>query len=203
MVRTPKYPCGVCQKAVTNRGNNISCDVCMQWHHSSCIGMSDLIFDLYVAHKELSWSCLKCGLPNVGDSIFDSTISSTSSTDSEERPPKVKAKSLNILIINFQSIWGKKEAFAKVLFDSKTDIVLCTETHLDPALKDNEFLPKGYESFRNDRDDGWGGVMIIYKNNLICEEVYKSKTTELIAVKVETFRKPIILCAAYRPPETK
>ena len=84
-----------------------------------------------------------------------------------EIPHKTKAKSLNILTINFQSIWDKKEVFSNILHESNTDIVLCTETHLDPA--------KGYESYRNDRLDGWGGVMIIYKNSLTCNEIYKSK----------------------------
>ena len=44
--------------------------------------------------------------------------------------------------------------------------------------------------------------MIIYKNTLICDKVHKSKKTELIAVKVETYQKPVVLCAAYRPPRS-
>ena len=105
--------------------------------------------DLYVAHNDLVWSYHKSGMPNVNESIFNSTISSMSSTASEEEPRKAKAiKSLNILSINFQSIWGKKEIFTKMLYSSNTDIVLCTETHLNPSIKDCEFLPKGYESFQ-------------------------------------------------------
>ena len=118
---------------------------------------------------------------------------------------KAKAKLLNILSINLlinKSIWGEKEIFTKMLYSSNTDIVLCTETHLDPSIKDCEFLPKGYESFRRDCSDGWGGVIIIYKNTLICDEVYKSKKTELIAVKVETYQKPVVLYAAYSPPRS-
>ena len=104
----PKYPCGVCYKAVSNQRKSIACDVCMQWHHLSCTDMSDL----YVAHNDLVWSYHKSGMPNVDESIFNSTISSMSSTASEEEPRKAKAiKSLNILSINFQSIWGKKEIF--------------------------------------------------------------------------------------------
>ena len=131
--------------------------------------MSDFIYDLYVAHKDLAWSCYNCGLPNISNSIFNSTISSTTSSNPNgEEPQKFKAKSLNILTINFQSIWGKKETFSNILHKSNTDIVLCTETHLDPAIKDSEFIPEGYESYRSDRMDGWGGVMIIYKESLTC-----------------------------------
>ena len=89
-----------------------------------------------------------------------------------------------------------------MLYRSNTDTELCTVTHLDPSIKDCEFLPKGYESFRRDCSDGWGGVIIIYKNTLICDEVYKSKKTELIAVKVETYQKPVVLYAAYSPPRS-
>ena len=81
---------------------SIACYVCMQWHHLSHTNMSDFIFDLYVAHNDLVWSGHKCGMPNVNESLFNSTISSMSSTDSEEEPRKAKAKSLNILSINFQ-----------------------------------------------------------------------------------------------------
>ena len=116
----------------------------MQWNHLSCSDMSDFIFDLYVAHNDLAWSCHKCGMPNVNESIFNSNyISSMSSTASEEEPRKAKAKSLNILSINFQSIWGKKEIFTKLLYSSNTDIVLCTEIHLDPSIRTVNFFQRG------------------------------------------------------------
>ena len=83
-------------------------------------------------------------MPNVNESIFNSTISSMSSTASEEEPRKAKAiKSLNILSINFQSIWGKKEIFTKMLYSSNTDIVLCTEIHLDPSIRTVNFFQRG------------------------------------------------------------
>ena len=44
--------------------------------------------------------------------------------------------------------------------------------------------------------------MIIFKTTcLICDKIYTSQNTELIAVKIETHQKSVILCAAYHPPK--
>ena len=52
-------------------------------------------------------------------------------------------------------------------------------------------------------DDSKGGVIIISKKNLITEEVKKSKKCELIAIKVQTYKQPVIISACYRPPKSK
>ena len=39
--RTPKYPCGHCQKAVKWTTPGVMCDTCKVWYHSDCMGMSD------------------------------------------------------------------------------------------------------------------------------------------------------------------
>ena len=67
-------------------------------------------------------------------------VCTISSTASEEEPRKAKAKLPNILSINFRSIWGEKEIFTKMFYRSKTDTELCTETLLDPSIKDCELL---------------------------------------------------------------
>jgi hypothetical protein len=105
-----------------------------------------------------------------------------------------------MMVVNFQSIWGKKEQFEMLLIDSNTDVVIGTETHLDPSIGNSEFLPPGYSAFRRDRGDGWGGVIIIVKSSLIADQIYSSKDTECIAVKIESFQKPVVICAVYRPP---
>ena len=48
-----------------------------------------------------------------------------------------------------------------------------------------------------------GGVAIIHKNDLKVTKEYESKKTELIAAKVECQgRRPVIIAAAYRPPDS-
>ena len=82
------------------------------------------------------------------------------------------------------------------------NVIIGSET-LDPSIGDSEFLPPGYTCFRRDREDGWGGVIIITKISLIAEEIFKSKETECIAIKIETLDKPVIVVSAYRPPDSK
>ena len=107
------------------------------------------------------------------------------------------------MCINFQSIWGEKEQVEEALVENNVDIVIGSETHLDNSIKDAEFLPPTYKCYRRDRDDSKGGVIIIPKKNLITEEVKKSKKCELIAIKVQTHKQPVIISACYRPPKSK
>ena len=38
--RSPKFPCGICHKAVTSNQCGVACDTCTIWHHTTCIHMS-------------------------------------------------------------------------------------------------------------------------------------------------------------------
>ena len=82
--RSPKYPCGECNKAV-RWGKSIACDQCDVWYHKDCLQMTSLNFE---AQADLSWICCKCALPN-SSSLFDSFASQNSSLDSSvsPRPP--------------------------------------------------------------------------------------------------------------------
>ena len=55
-----------------------------------------------------------------------------------------KAKQLQIMTINFQSVWGKKEELELALVENNIDVVIVCETHLDPCIHDSEFLPLNY-----------------------------------------------------------
>ena len=81
------------------------------------------------------------------------------STPDTNMSPKKKADQLLLLIVNFQSILGKKEEIELMLLDNKIDIVL-SETHLKPHISDNEFLHPSYTCYRRDRDDGFGDAII-------------------------------------------
>ena len=112
-----------------------------------------------------------------------------------------KAKQLRIMTINFQSVWGKKGELELALVENNIDVVIGCETYLDPCIHDSEFLPLNYTCFQRDRKDGWGGVIIIIKNELIAEQITSSMLSEIVAVKITTHRQPIIIAACYRPPK--
>ena len=106
------------------------------------------------------------------------------------------------MIVNFQGIWSKKELFERCLLNSNADSVIGSETFLDPSIKNVEFLPPGFTAYHQDRDDGWGGVMIVTKSSPTTDIVFTSTHTECITIKVETLQKPVIVYSAYRPPKS-
>ena len=159
--------------------------------------MSNNMFNLYTTDHTLEWTCLKCGIPPIHNLLSDSLLSSSSETSVNDTP-KAKARMLCLMVVNLQGLWGKKELFTVTLSERNPDIVIVSETFLDPSIKDSEIKLQGYIAYRNDRKDGWVGVAIFAKSSLITYQVYKSDDTECVAIKVETFKKPIIVCSAHQ-----
>ncbi|XP_066934925.1 uncharacterized protein, partial [Clytia hemisphaerica] len=71
------------------------------------------------------------------------------------------------------------------------------------AITNNsEYLPSTYTATREDRDDGYGGVIIIRKKELKIEEI-RVQSSDIVAIKVITYEKPVLVCACYRSPSNK
>ena len=200
-----KYPCGECNKPVYY-GRSILCDNCNKWYHKSCIEMYTIVYDCYTENSKLEWECCNCAIKNISFSLFnhpvdsDHLLSSPICSSSPNITTK-KAKQLRIMTINFQSVWGKKEELELALVENNIDVVIGCKTYLDPCIHDSEFLPLNYTCFWRDRKDGWGGVIIIIKNELIAEQITSSMLSEIVAVKITTHRQPIIIAACCRPPK--
>ena len=62
-----------------------------------------------------------------------------------------KQRHLKVLVANFQGIFNKKDQLNDFLITENIDIVIGSESHLKPSIKDNEFLLQNCSSFRNDR----------------------------------------------------
>ena len=95
--------------------------------------------------------------------------------------------------------------FTNTLMDSASpDIVVGTETWLRPDVHDSEFLPPGYVvKARRDRQDGYGGVVIITKASIPCDVLHISKTSEIVAVSVKRgTHPPLNIAGLYRPPSS-
>ena len=52
-----------------------------------------------------------------------------------------------------------------------------------------------------DGTDEWGGVLLIAKNKFICEQISISEGPELVAIKIQTYKHPLIVVACYCPPK--
>ena len=94
----------------------------------------------------------------------------------------------------FPEYFGKK-GLEFALVESNIDVVIGCETHLDQCIHDGEFLLLNYTCFWRDRKDGWGGVVIIIKKELIAEQITSSMLSEILAIKITTHRQPIVICS--------
>ena len=55
--RPPKFPCGICAKAVKwdHMHPSVCCDSCDVWYHQHCMAMPDAV---YQGLKNVSWECV-------------------------------------------------------------------------------------------------------------------------------------------------
>ena len=106
--------------------------------------------------------------------------------------------SLRILTTNFQSPWNKKEK-VETLFSTMmlTELYVQKVTH-NKELRIVSFYHKD-TLHRRDRTNGWGEVLLIVKDKLICEQITISEGLELAAIRIQTYKNPLIVAASYRP----
>jgi len=230
----PRWPCGSCNKAVTWKQKALCCDTCNVWYHANCQGMSSIMYQ-YMDSSNVSWDCIQCGMPNFSSSIFDLSSLETSNlftplseksvgspglpkaSSSPKRPgkkqnnTKLKETPLKILIINFQSIKNKKPELNEIITSVKPDIIIGSETWLNPEIPSCEYFPTDeYNIYRKDRpkntqNQSYGGVLLAVSTKLHSKEVKELQTDSEIVwceVNMENTRK-LPLGSYYRPPSDK
>ena len=156
--------------------------------------------------SNISWTCIKCGMPNFSSSIFDLSTFETSNNYSVlsdsipnlspistspghpqamSSPIQTRTKSarpnqslLRIVNINFQSVTSKKADLIQLIDSVKPHIIVGTETWINPDISDSEIIPPelNYQIYRNDWADGYGGVMLAITKDIISSEVPELKT---------------------------
>ena len=63
-----------------------------------------------------------------------------------------------MIIMNCQSIVPKKAEVGCIVDSVKPDLLIATETWLSASISSSEFFLPGYNVYRKDRQDGYGGV---------------------------------------------
>jgi hypothetical protein len=111
------------------------------------------------------------------------------------------ASSLRTLTINFRSLFGKKEELWSLIDAVNPDIVFGCETWLKPGISRGEIFPLGYNVYRKDRRDGYGGVLLGISTSLISHQLDLDTETDFIAAKVLNGNDSIIVGALYRPTD--
>ena len=186
-----KCPCGLCKKPVKSNQRGIQCDSCDTWIHTRCLGMNNDEYQL-LANSSCSWICPDCDLPNfsptlldlssntlnssnsfdiLSDSVVDSRKNpsrSNSATSSSKRNTKTKLKGM---IINCNGLKSSKHSteFQALLELHDPDIVLGTESKLNPDISSYSIFPSSYSVLRKDRNAFGGGVFQAIKSERPCK----------------------------------
>ena len=81
--------------------------------------------------------------------------------------PHGDGQTLRVSVINFRSIMSKKVDLLQFIATHQPHIIIGTEIWLSPDISNNEIIPNdfNYNIYRNDRQDGYGGMMLAISNH--------------------------------------
>ena len=115
----------------------------------------------------------------------------------------LKTKQLNIFQWNAQSIRNKWIALEQLLIQEKIHIAVISETWLE---SDFSLRLRGYNIYRQDRDDGYGGVAILIHSSVKSEAKHKpncNPAIEILYVKIHNCDTVENIISIYCPPSAR
>ena len=221
----PKYPCQICNKAVTWKTPGVACDECNEWSHTSCMLMPTAVYE---GLGDASWYCTKCGMPQFTSSFLrslqDASVNTDSSTETSvnsepeigspmaSSSPRIPQRipghrpwePMTVLIVNFQSIKNKKAEVNNIIAQYSPAVIIGTETWLNGNILSSEIFPQNYNIFRKDRSDGYGGVLLGIRSDYTSEEISDCNIqTESIYCKIAIDKNnSLVVGSIYRPPNS-
>ncbi len=134
----------------------------------------------------------------------ESPASGSETTPSHPENLPSKSNNWRTLVINCNSIVGKRAEFGYLLEYTNPDAIILTETKIDETVYTSEFLPGSYRAFRKDRKMGGGGVLVAIKSQYSAEEVQIESNCETVWAKVSLKQqKKLIIGAFYRQPNNR
>ena len=83
-----------------------------------------------------------------------------------------------MLNLNFQSIKNKKAETLNIIDSYNPEIIIGTETWLNDSVHNSEIFPPNYNIYRRDRRDGFGGVLIAVKADIVSDHLDVEINTE-------------------------
>ena len=197
----------------------------VSWHCIVCNqpNYSDVPFDLYGLSTSNRFSELseQINLDNqTSDSLSDSPNlrykkpihSSTPKKENNTRKILNDKRDipLRILNINFQSLKNKLPLLINTIDTMKPDIIIGTETWLNPSIKDSEIFPQNFKIFRKDRNTSptcktGGGVLLAISDQFICDEALElspDDDTEIVWAKINIKGKKTLYVSSFYNPKT-
>ena len=129
-------------------------------------------------------------------------------TKPDKSPKQFKSnRPLKIININFRSIKNKKPDLDFLIDSVQPDIIIGTETWLDPSVNSSEyFSPDIYTVYRNDRPpnkkgQSHGGVLITINSKIPSTSLPELQTNcEMVWAEVTICNaRKLLVCSYYRP----
>lgn len=111
---------------------------------------------------------------------------------------------LSLSFTNIHSLLPKRDLVRSFLEDSSSDILVLTETWLNPDIVNKEVLDndKQYNIYRRDRTGKRGGGFLVAVNkNIVSSLVHTNSALEIVWVACSSPSTQILLGACYRPPD--
>ena len=85
---------------------------------------------------------------------------------------------------NAHSICNKLKELQGFTYGTSTDVIAITETWLSSDYWDNEILPKGYTTFRKDRNSCGGGVLLAVSSDIPSKKLNTPSDIEGVTVEI-------------------
>ena len=215
-------PCAGCEKTLRKNQNGVRCSGCNNTYHMKCSGMISKELRSYSIAKAPTWYCIRCSLPPLSDSFFESvTLGENQNkilsepldetwTDYDQISRKHRSN-LKLGHINANSIGGfKLHEIRSWLISGRFDLLVISETKIDATFPNSMFHVDGFRFCRCDRKAGGGGLLIYVRSDIcfirvkqlqgLPSEVWSSFKTESIILKVRLGKTWITVVGIYRPP---
>ena len=126
---------------------------------------------------------------------------STNIADCKLSSNRYKSSHLKAVVINCQSLKSKKATFGCFVDAHKPDIIFGTESWLSPSISSSKIFPHGYNIYRQDRPDGYGGVFLAIHSKLISRKILFTIRCKAVASLITLDNsQSLIVCSVYRPP---
>ncbi len=106
--------------------------------------------------------------------------------------------------LNVNGLFYKLEEVRLLLKETKFDLLVITETHLNEDHDDDDLEIDNYLFFRNDRKGNrWGGVLVYYQSCLEIDEIETETDIESIWLEGTVNSQKYLVGCIYRPPKMK
>ena len=208
----------------------VLCENCDTWFHICCQGIPSREYSR-LNNSSIIWACLSCHSQNYShirsgityhnnntyiqsddtaeneddlsiESLEDGALPKHESSPKVKKRTRNKVRPLKILNVNCQSIPSKIGAWRLLLNKHEPDVVVATETWLNPNIYDTEPEADDFVIYRRDRQTTIGGGVLIavHKSINSIEVKIPSENAETVWAKlILTSQQNITIGACYRP----